>query len=94
MSKTVLIVDEYLYGKLIGKIDRLNEKIDKIILAEKQSGLKNKWYVTDEVCSILNISKRTLQKMRDSGAIEFTKTGKKCYYKASSVEAFLENHSS
>jgi excisionase family DNA binding protein len=93
MSKTVIIVDEHLFDKLMGKIDKLTDKVDSIGL-NANAGLKDKWYVTDEVCKILNISRRTLQKMRDSGAIEFTKTGKKCYYKASSVEAFMESHSS
>ena len=84
-----MIVDEHLFDKLMGKIDRLSEKVDEIIAAEKQGGLKDKWYVTDEVCKLLNISRRTLQKMRDRGAIEYTKTGKKCYYKAASIDAFM-----
>lgn len=92
MSKTVLIVDEQLFNKLIGKIDKLTEKVDSIGL-DANAGLKDKWYVTDEVCKLLNISRRTLQKMRDDGTIEFTKTGKKCYYKASSIDAFMDKHS-
>jgi len=92
MQKTVIIVDELLFNKLIGKIDKLTEKVDNIGL-ETNSGLKEKWYVTEDVCKLLNISRRTLQKMRDSGAIGFTKTGKKCYYKASSIDAFMEKYS-
>ncbi len=92
MSKKVLIVEEELFNKLISKIDKLTDKVDNIGL-NANAGLKDKWYVTDEVCKILNISRRTLQKMRDNGSIIFTKTGKKIYYKASDVEAFLENHS-
>ncbi len=92
MQKTVLIVDEQLFNKLIGKIDKLTETVESITL-DKNNGLKDKWYVTDEVCKLLNISRRTLQKMRDSGTIEFTKTGKKCYYKATSIDAYMDNHS-
>jgi excisionase family DNA binding protein len=92
MSKTVLIVDEHLFDKLMGKIEKLTDMVGSIGL-NTNSGLKDKWLVTDEVCKILNISRRTLQKMRDNGSILFTKTGKKIYYKASDVEAFLENHS-
>jgi len=93
MSKTVLIVDEHLFDKLMGKIDKLTDKVDSIGL-NANTGLKEKWYVTDEVCKILNISRRTLQKLRDNGSVLFTKTGKKIYYKATDVEAFLENYSS
>ena len=93
MKEKIMIVDEYLFDKLMGKLDRLNEKVDAIIAAEKQSGLKETWYVTDEVCNLLNISRRSLQEKRRNGEIEFTKTGKKCYYKASSIDAFMEKYS-
>lgn len=92
MSKTVLIVDEHLFDKLMGKIDKLTEKVENIGLSSND-GFKEKWYVTDEVCKILNVSRRTLQNMRDTESIKFTKIGKKIYYKASDVEAFLENRS-
>ncbi|MBI9062758.1 MAG: helix-turn-helix domain-containing protein [Marinilabiliaceae bacterium] len=89
MSKTVLIVDEQLFNKLMGKIEKLTEKVDNIGLSGND-GFKDKWYVTDEVCRILKVSRRTLQKMRDTGAIKFTKASKKIYYKASDIELFLE----
>lgn len=92
MSKTVIIVDEHLFNKLVGKIENLTEKVDAISL-DKSNGLKEKWLITDEVCKLLNISRRTLQKMRDSGSIKFIKTGKKIYYKATDVESYLESHS-
>ncbi|WP_157202448.1 hypothetical protein [Marinilabilia salmonicolor] len=45
MSKTVVIVDEHLFNKLLGKLDHLNEKIDSINVA-KNDGFKDKWYVS------------------------------------------------
>ncbi len=89
MSKTVVIVDEHLFNKLIGKIDRLNDKIESISVL-KNDGFKDRWYVTDEVCKLLNISRRTLQKMRDNKTISFKKSGRKIYYKASDIETYLE----
>ncbi|MBP8790150.1 MAG: helix-turn-helix domain-containing protein [Breznakibacter sp.] len=90
MSKTVVIVDEYLFNKLMGKIDKLNDKIEEIGLS-KNDGFKDKWYVTEEVCKLLNVSRRTLQSMRDSKTLAFKKTGRKIYYKASDIETYLEN---
>lgn len=90
MSKTVVIVDEHLFNKLMGKIDHLNDKIDNISVA-KNDGFKDRWYVTEEVCKLLNVSRRTLQTMRDNKVIAFKKTGRKIYYKASEIEAYLES---
>lgn len=88
MSKTVVIVDEHLFNKLMGKIDHLNDKIDSISVS-KNDGFKDRWYVTDEVCKLLNVSKRTLQSMRDNKLIAYKKAGRKIYYKASDIEAYL-----
>lgn len=93
MSKTVVIVDEQLFNKLLGKIDHLNDKIDSISVA-KNDGFKDRWYVTEEVCKLLNVSKRTLQNMRNNQTIKFRKTGKKIYYKAFDIEQYLESISS
>lgn len=90
MSKTVVIVDEHLFNKLLGKLDHLNEKIDSINVA-KNDGFKDKWYVTEEVCKLLNVSRRTLQNMRDNQTIKFRKAGRKIYYKARDIEEYLES---
>jgi len=90
MSKTVVIVDEHLFNKLLGKLDHLNEKIDSINVG-KNDGFKDKWYVTEEVCKLLNVSRRTLQNMRDNQTIKFRKAGRKIYYKARDIEEYLES---
>ncbi|WP_068473093.1 helix-turn-helix domain-containing protein [Saccharicrinis aurantiacus] len=90
MSKTVVIVDEHLFNKLMGKIDHLNDKIESISVS-KNDGFKDRWYVTEEVCKLLNVSRRTLQNMRDNKVIAYKKTGRKIYYKASDIETYLES---
>ncbi len=92
MANTVIIVDENEFGKLIRTIETLTEEV-KTLSAKNNSGLKDKWLVTDEVCKMLDISKRTLQKKRDAEIIKFTKQGKKIYYKASDIEQYLDNMS-
>lgn len=93
MANTMIIVDELEFIKLVRKINQISEKLDGLTL-KSNDGFKDKWYVTDEVCKLLNVSKRTLQKMRDSKTINFTKSGKKIYYKASDIEKYLETLSS
>lgn len=90
MATPVMIIDEQEFSKLMRKIDQLSDKLEKLSL-KSNDGFKDKWYVTEEVCKLLNVSKRTLQKMRDSKTIRFTKSGKKIYYKASDLEQYLES---
>jgi prophage antirepressor-like protein len=47
------------------------------------------WFNNDDVCSLLQISKRTLQSYRDIGTLPFSQIGHKCYYKASDIEQFI-----
>lgn len=89
MANQVLIIDEHEFDKLMRKIDRISNKLDTLDL-KSNDGFKDKWYVTEEVCKILNVSRRTLQNMRDKQTIKFKKTGKKIYYKASDIEEYLE----
>ncbi|SBW02498.1 helix-turn-helix domain-containing protein [uncultured Dysgonomonas sp.] len=51
----------------------------------------NKWLDNQDVCTLLNISKRTLQYYRNTGKISFSQVNNKCYYKASDVEKLLND---
>ena len=89
-SRTVLIVDEELFGKLLRKVDRIDENLSILNISKKQV-LKNNWLTSDEVCSMLSIGKRKLQQMRSDSSLKFTKTGKKIYYKSTDIDKYLEN---
>ena len=52
-------------------------------------GINDEWFDNEDVCRLLNISKRTLQYYRDCDKISFSIIGKKCYYKASDIEKIL-----
>lgn len=51
----------------------------------------NKWLDNQDVCSLLNISYRTLQYYRNTGKISFSQINSKCYYKAVDVEKLLKD---
>lgn len=50
------------------------------------------WMDGQEVALALHISQRTLQTLRCSGQLPFSKLHKKIYYKPSDVKALLENN--
>ena len=59
----------------------------KDLCGDNQS--KEKWFGNDDVCSLLQISKRTLQTYRDNGILPFSQIGRKLYYKVSDVENLI-----
>jgi len=52
---------------------------------------KEQWLGNEDVCSLLQISSRTLQSYRDNGILSYSQIGRKCYYKVSDVEQLINN---
>jgi hypothetical protein len=50
------------------------------------------WIDGQDVLLALNISQRTLQTLRDSGTLPFSKLNGKFYYKVSDLESLLESN--
>ena len=51
-----------------------------------------KWMTHKEVCEALDISHRTLQRYRSTGALPYKTLGKKTYYSEADVLTFLSGH--
>lgn len=51
---------------------------------------KEAWVDSADVIDILRISKRTLQSLRDSGELPFSRINGKLYYKLADLEKLLE----
>lgn len=51
---------------------------------------EEKWLDNQEVCLMMNITKRTLQTYKDKGMLPYSKLNRKNYYKRSDVQALLE----
>ena len=45
-----------------------------------------------DLCQLLNVSKRTIQRHRSSGELPFQRIGHKTYYKESEVRRFIEDN--
>lgn len=53
---------------------------------------KRKWLRSAEVRERLNISPGTLQNLRTSGQLRFSKVGSMTFYKSEDIEKLLENN--
>lgn len=51
---------------------------------------EERWLDNQEVCLMLDITKRTLQTYKDKGMLVYSKLNRKNYYKLSDVQALLD----
>ncbi|MGM8362257.1 helix-turn-helix domain-containing protein [Flavobacterium sp. ARAG 55.4] len=51
---------------------------------------EEKWLDNQEVCLMMNITKRTLQTYKSKGLLPYSKLNRKNYYKRSDVQTLLE----
>lgn len=52
--------------------------------------VQEQWLDNQEVCLMMNITKRTLQTYKDKGLLPYSRLNRKNYYKRSDVQALLE----
>ena len=79
-------------------LDRLDRQ-DELLLAMKAQGQQPpplsegiRLFDNQDLCMLLQISKRTLQRYRSVGALPYKTLGKKTYYSEEDVLTFLSNH--
>ena len=72
----------------------LIRKLDKAETREKHLNYLNgeRLYDNQEVCLLLRISKRTLQRYRNNGVLKFYSIYHKTYYKESDLHEFIRNN--
>lgn len=76
----------------------INEKISSIEKQVRQLSLKERnplgdtYLDTDEVCDLLKICKRTLQKHRDEASVAYIQFGGKTLYKKTDIQDLIEKH--
>ena len=74
------------------------DRQDELLLAMKAEGKQPtitesiRLFDNQDLCMLLQISKRTLQRYRSVGALPYKTLGKKTYYSEEDVLTFLSNH--
>lgn len=76
---------------LSGDIKEVKAQLDYIKKSRTEL-FKESWIDGQDVMQALNISKRTLQTMRDTGILPYSRINGKFYYKVSDLEELLENN--
>jgi len=76
---------------LSGELKEIKASVGVLRKTQLQQFSEN-WIDGQEIMLSLKISKRTLQSLRDSGTLPFSRLNGKFYYKVSDLEAMLQKN--
>lgn len=86
----VIIVERQAFERMMTSLKAAAKKIGEASGHYSKSKKMQKWLEGNEVCAILNISKRTLQTYRDNGTLPYSQIGYKMYYRAKDIQQLIE----
>lgn len=76
---------------IMDRFDMMDKALEK--LKKRDTILEGeRLYDNQDICQLLNVSKRTLQRYRSSGELPFHTIYHKTYYKESDLHTFIRNH--
>lgn len=79
------------FEQFMGRFDRLDNFIE--IMTSRHNVINGERLLDNhDLCKLLNVSKRTLQRYRSNGYIPYQTIYHKTYYKECDVEKFIRDH--
>ena len=80
--------------RVMERLDKQDELLLSMKKEDKETSLSEEMRLFDnqDMCVLLQISKRTLQRYRSIGALSYKTLGKKTYYSEEDVLRFLSEH--
>lgn len=85
----IVSIEVKAYEKMQYAFTSLNQKIQRLYNLQQDKGL-SEWMDNQDVCSILNISPRTLQSLRNSRKITYSQIERRIYYNKKDILTLLE----
>ena len=77
--------------RIMDRFDKQDKKLNK--MSEHRNMLDGEILLDNQdLCQLLNVSKRTLQRYRDSGELPFHTLYQKTFYKESDVHTFIREN--
>lgn len=77
--------------RIMDRFDKQDKKLDK--MSERRNMLDGELLLDNQdLCQLLNVSKRTLQRYRSSGELPSHKVYRKTFYKESDVHKFIREN--
>ena len=83
------------FQKIASRLDEQQESIGELLQrvtpVEQEPQKQERIYDTQDLCLLLNSSKRTIQRHRSLGLLPFYKLGRKVFYKEQDVREYLDH---
>ena len=86
----IISMDIKVFDALARRVEAVEGKAGRLYKERKDLRLKD-WLDNQDVCLMLNISKRTLQSYRERGLIPYCRIEHKIFYKPEDVEKLLKS---
>lgn len=86
----VLVIQKSALDGMKNELKALLELTEKATQKYTPIFKEEQWLDNQEVCLMMNITKRTLQTYKSKGLLPYSKLNRKNYYKQSDVQALLE----
>ncbi|WP_329903100.1 helix-turn-helix domain-containing protein [Porphyromonas pogonae] len=83
----VINIEAQTFEAMMNRFEAFAKKVE-ILCVSKDKSL-HCWLDNQDVCQILNISKRTLQTYRDNGTLAYSQINHKIFYKPEDVEQVI-----
>ncbi|MCC8173008.1 MAG: helix-turn-helix domain-containing protein [Odoribacter sp.] len=84
----IISIEAQTFETMMEKFNAFTQKVEGICKKHGDKGLQ-KWMDNQDVCMILNISKRSLQTYQDNGTLPYTQIGHVMYYKPEDVKQIM-----
>ena len=79
------------FEKLLGRFDKIDRFMESLNARHNLLG-GERLLDNQDLCRLLNVSKRTLQRYRTNGHLPYQMIYHKTYYKERDVETFIQRH--
>ena len=79
------------FQQIMDKLNSIDQKLDRMTKV-KNAMNGDKLLDNHDLCMLLGVTKRTLQRYRHLEKITYYRIDGKTYYKASEIEEFLQRH--
>lgn len=84
----IVNVEKKTFDDLLDRMERFMDSIETIYGNGKAKSMSG-WLDNQDVCLMLNICPRTLQTLRDSGALPYSRINHKIFYKEEDILRFV-----
>lgn len=84
----IVNIDANTFEKMLSKFEHFANRTQTLCRLYGEKDISD-WLDNQDVCKLLNISKRTLQTLRDNGTLAYTQISHKVYYKPADVQRIL-----